>query len=890
MSQGNTQGDITYNFFLENLNNGFEAHSLAAIGVDYLEENNGYVRDPVFDDVAVAMTNKATVAKALVDSGVAFTDLSVLDVVSSVTSDESTVTTALSGISSAGTVTNIMGTTGDDILDGTSGADIIRGGTGTDTMNGHEGDDVFIVVGDLTGGGKVDTEADTKALGFNISSLNFTNPNEDNNGAAETINGGAGNDTLYVIGTADISNYNITGVENIEIRSNVTVNEEVFSSLSTVQTINGDGSSTLKISGGSATQPLNVDLSQLDSVTLENIGHIEVDDNVMLTIKSLDDLGGAKILTGNGTIKGSNGTDITLSESYTVQNGLNIIQSNGSAAVGNAQTLTSVINGTGTGTINGTDGDDYLVGTAANDIFVTGKGNDVLTGKEGSDKFIVNGTGKKIILDSDEENASSGDTLDLSLAGSQTINSQILVEVAYEGYPTGIDENNPVKDLFIEINFTGTKEDGTIGTFSSGILRTNDSNNSYSDTYVGLKSLLEESLDAAGFGNLSVEIGDAITTITTAAGEKNLAGTANQIKLTDPEGNEFSNVSSGAGQSASSSSSDVASNIIAVAPNTTSTKGATIDLSSGGNVGNDTIIELGAKNAEGATSEGSAKNNVMIILDSSGSMYGSNMSDAKAAAITLLNAYDSLGDVSVRLVDFDSYASSTFNSTNAWMSVSDAKSFITNDFYASGGTNYDNAIDTAMDAFGTNQSSNFLAGGTNASYFLSDGEPSYSGKIDSAKQIVWENFLIEQQITSHALGFDGIYNTKELEPIAFDGTLLSDINQDHDLGQIDPTIEVDTSNLGDALLKAAGLDFLENLIGTNYDDEITVNSLNNIIDGKSGTDTVIFTGSQDQYTITNNGNSLTVVDTVADRDGIGSLTDIEVLSFNGVLVETDTLL
>jgi len=139
---------------------------------------------------------------------------------------------------------NIVGAEGNDKLFAGEGNDILRGGAGVDSMDGGAGDDTFVVVGDVSGGGKVDTAEDSAALGFPLTDLNGVDLNEDEDGAAEVIIGGDGDDTLYVYGTADISNYNITGIEHIFIRSNV-----LFSSntLLVVSDITGDGSSTITV-------------------------------------------------------------------------------------------------------------------------------------------------------------------------------------------------------------------------------------------------------------------------------------------------------------------------------------------------------------------------------------------------------------------------------------------------------------------------------------------------------------------------------------------------------------------------------------------------------------------------------------------------------------------
>ena len=99
----------------------------------------------------------------------------------------------------------LTGTVNNDTLVGGAQNDTLRGGKGIDSMDGGAGDDTFVIVGDVSGGGKVDTAYNTQVLGQPISQLNGQNLNEGQSGAAETIRGGDGIDTLYVVGTTDLS-------------------------------------------------------------------------------------------------------------------------------------------------------------------------------------------------------------------------------------------------------------------------------------------------------------------------------------------------------------------------------------------------------------------------------------------------------------------------------------------------------------------------------------------------------------------------------------------------------------------------------------------------------------------------------------------------------------
>ena len=308
----------------------------------------------------------------------------------------------------------IEGGAGNDTLVGGDGNDILRGGGGTDSMDGGAGDDSFVVVGDISGGGKVDSVADTAALGFALTTLNGKDLNEDADGAAEVIRGGDGDDTLYVYGTADLSNYDITGIEHIEIRSYVTFNQLQLTG-GVVKTLSGDGSSVISIQGGTASNPLVVDLSALTAPTLSKIGQIDLGPHVVLKFASLDALGGAHIITGTGTLESTGFVPVALNASYTITSGLTIKN----VSAGSAELLETVVIGKASVVIAGTNGDDYLIGTDYKDTFNGANGNDVFAGKAGNDTFVIDGTGKKTILDT--ANPGDLDTLDFSKATAAAI-------------------------------------------------------------------------------------------------------------------------------------------------------------------------------------------------------------------------------------------------------------------------------------------------------------------------------------------------------------------------------------------------------------------------------------------------------------------------------------
>ncbi|WED44575.1 DUF5801 repeats-in-toxin domain-containing protein [Legionella cardiaca] len=191
---------------------------------------------------------------------------------------------------------------------------------------------------------------------------------------------------------------------------------------------------------------------------------------------------------------------------------------------------------------------------------------------------------------------------------------------------------------------------------------------------------------------------------------------------------------------------------------------------------------------EGITSEG-VDTNLMLILDVSGSMQGDGIAALINSSLELLEQYEALGNVKVRIVTFST--SATANGSG-WMTVDAAKNTILG-LAVGGTTNFDAALITAMSAFNTGevgQANGRIANAQNVSYFISDGNPTASSDwpdvqgtqfqngIQSNEQAAWEAFLRDtngsaaggEQIRSYALGMGDNISVSNLQPIAYNGT------------------------------------------------------------------------------------------------------------------------
>jgi Ca2+-binding RTX toxin-like protein len=190
--------------------------------------------------------------------------------------------------------------------------------------------------------------------------------------------------------------------------------------------------------------------------------------------------------------------------------------------------------------------------------------------------------------------------------------------------------------------------------------------------------------------------------------------------------------------------------------------------------------------------------NLLITLDISGSMGRDGAAGmtrlelAKASILELMEQYDAIGNVKVKLVTFSTNANEAGVNDDRWLTIAEAKTALLG-LGAGGATNYDAALDVAMGAFGNDGK---IAGAQNVAYFLSDGAPTISnshptnnngsvtnadlgdgigdeGIVSDDKEVSrqeWENFLNDNDIKSYALGMGPDTVQSALDPIAYDGT------------------------------------------------------------------------------------------------------------------------
>ncbi|WP_030131910.1 retention module-containing protein [Pseudomonas sp. QTF5] len=167
--------------------------------------------------------------------------------------------------------------------------------------------------------------------------------------------------------------------------------------------------------------------------------------------------------------------------------------------------------------------------------------------------------------------------------------------------------------------------------------------------------------------------------------------------------------------------------------------------------------------------------NLLLVIDVSGSMDDpsgvsglSRLELAKQAISALLDKYDDLGDVKVKIVTFSSSAT---DQSSVWVDVATAKLLIAT-LTAGGGTNYDAAVATMQSAFDTTGK---LIGAQNVGYFFSDGKPN-EGDIGTADEIALKAFLDANGIKNYAIGLGSGVSNDSLDPVAYDGSTHTDTN------------------------------------------------------------------------------------------------------------------
>ena len=297
---------------------------------------------------------------------------------------------------------NLIGGLGDDTLDGGAGNDTLNGGAGNDTLNGGAGNDTYVVDSTLdliveaaAGGIDTVTSSVNYVLSANLENLTLTGTALSGTGSAEanvitgnaannTLDGGAGNDTLNGGAGNDTLN---GGIGNDLLSGGAGLDLFVFNSLlaSNVDTISDFAAG---------------DLFQLNRTIFTAL-------SAGTTLTAAEFLAGAGVTATNAQQRILHNTTNGALLYDADGSGTGLALQFASVAVG-APISAAVFQLTGgatpppppnPGVINGTAGNDNLLGgagnetlngLAGNDTLNGGGGNDLLSGGAGLDLFVFN--------------------------------------------------------------------------------------------------------------------------------------------------------------------------------------------------------------------------------------------------------------------------------------------------------------------------------------------------------------------------------------------------------------------------------------------------------------------------------------------------------------------
>jgi len=194
----------------------------------------------------------------------------------------------------------VIGGSGDDTIITGAGADKIRGGDGSDTITAGDGDDVIVVVGTTTAGQYTDAEISNPAgSGVNLSSLitlaDLNDRSVSEVVSGETIDGGAGSNTLYIYGTIDLTGVTLTNVTTLIVNSDVIL---TAAQIAEFTTIDGDGNSVINIVVPEGSGEVVLDLSAID---LSDVGSMNITGDITVKVSDIEDLEGVDQITVNDT-------------------------------------------------------------------------------------------------------------------------------------------------------------------------------------------------------------------------------------------------------------------------------------------------------------------------------------------------------------------------------------------------------------------------------------------------------------------------------------------------------------------------------------------------------------------------------------------------------------
>jgi serralysin len=360
-------------------------------GVDTLN-TTAYSGDYVVD-LATGLTNFA---------GESFINME--NVYSGAGADRLTGTAGDNTMKGGGGADSIVGGAGNDYIWGEDGNDTLNGGGGQDTAFGGAGDDlIYAVLGvpeTIDGGAGTDT-LDTTAYGFNYAvnlATGLTNFVGESFVGMENIVSGAGNDTLTGTSGANVmaggaGNDGVFGDAGDDLLRGDGGNDALNGGLGDDVMNGGDGNDTVSAGigtdrgdGGAGID--RIDLTARAASTQLNLGTGATN----FAGESFVNFEDAYLGAGADAVTGTNGANrISGGAGIDTLNGLNgndlLTGGDGEDLLNGGADNDTLDGGAGVDTLNGSDGNDLLLGWGGADIMNGGNGADTLFGSGGADQM-----------------------------------------------------------------------------------------------------------------------------------------------------------------------------------------------------------------------------------------------------------------------------------------------------------------------------------------------------------------------------------------------------------------------------------------------------------------------------------------------------------------------
>lgn len=163
-------------------------------------------------------------------------------------------------------------------------------------------------------------------------------------------------------------------------------------------------------------------------------------------------------------------------------------------------------------------------------------------------------------------------------------------------------------------------------------------------------------------------------------------------------------------------------------------------------------ITLNATGSIG-TQTNKAKVDIVLVMDTSGSMEGDNLTDTKEAVKALVDSFNKKSDTVETKYKLVTFASGSSIRTPNWVDGDTLYNSYVKYFRANGGTNYDRGLANAATAIGTAES-----GAKKIVIFLTDGEPTYYGDGPSGfGNVTSEKTLTAAQDSAEKIKCDEFY-------------------------------------------------------------------------------------------------------------------------------------